>query len=122
MKLNKILFIISIVLVSLGSGLIIAAAILTLTGRTKLGDIFLTVSSIIGIAAMALLIYRLVVMSKTPELYNTEKTKVVVKIVDVKDIPKTKEEKLYEQYEDLYKKNLISKEDLDKKRLELLGK
>ena len=122
MKLSKVLLILSIILVSLGSALIIAGAILTLLGRTKLGDIFITISSVIGIAAMALLIYRLVVMSKTPELYNTEKTKVVVKIVDVKDIPKTKEEKLYEQYEDLYKKNLISKEDLDKKRLELLGK
>ena len=47
---------------------------------------------------------------------------VKVKVVDVKDIPKSNEEKLYEQYEDLYKRNLISKEELDQKRSELLGK
>ena len=122
MKLNKILLILSIILVSLGSVLIITGAILTLMGKTKAGDIVLGTSSILGVLAIGLLIYRLVNMAKTPELYNEPKTKIVVKIVDVKDLPKSNEEKLYEQYEDLYKKNLITKEDLDKKRLELLGK
>ena len=122
MKLNKILLILSIVLVSLGSLFIITGAVLTLNGQTRLGDIFMSVSSIIGIVALALLIFRLVIMARTPEMFNSEKTKVVVKIVDVKDIPKTREQQLYEQYEDLYKKNLITKEDLDKKRIELLGK
>lgn len=122
MKLNKILLILSIILVSLGSVLIITGAILTLVGKTKAGDIVLGTSSILGVLAIGLLIYRLVNMAKTPELYNEPKTKMVVKIVDVKDLPKSNEEKLYEQYEDLYKNNLITKEDLDKKRLELLGK
>ena len=45
-----------------------------------------------------------------------------MKVVDVKDLPKSKEEKLFEQYEDLYKKGLISKEDLELKREELLKK
>ena len=122
MKSHKILLILSIILVSLGGALIIAGAVLTLTGNSTLGDIFMGASSIVGIAALALLIYRLYAMSKTPEMFSDSNTKVVIKIVDVKDLPKTQEEKLYEQYEDLYKKNLITKEDLDKKRLELLGK
>ena len=54
-------------------------------------------------------------------LLEQQKQKKII-VVDVKDIPKTKEEKLYEQYEDLYKKNLITKEDLDAKRKELLDK
>ena len=88
-----------------------------------LSDLLLAISSILGVVSIGLLVARLVIMSRnaTPFPMN-EKSKVVVKVVDVKDIPKSKEEKLYEQYEDLYKKNLISKEDLDKKRQELLSK
>ena len=47
-----------------------------------------------------------------------------VQTVDVKPVPEekplTKEEELYKQYEELYEKGLISKEDLDKKKEELL--
>ena len=42
--------------------------------------------------------------------------------IEPSPVPKTKEEKLFEQYEDLYKKGLISKEDLELKREELLKK
>lgn len=122
MKLHKLLLIISIVLISLGGAAIIAGSILSLTGNGKVGDILLGASSILGLAALALMIYRLIVMSKTPEEFRTEQPRVIVKVVDVKEMPKSNEQKLYEQYEDLYKRNLISKEELDQKRIELLGK
>jgi hypothetical protein len=108
---------------ALGIGLFIAAAVLAISGKTLISDIFFGVSSLFGIAALALMIYNLSISSKgiMPEA-EPDKPKVVVKIVDVKDVPKSKEEKLFEQYENLYKQGLITKEDLDKKRAELLKK
>lgn len=44
------------------------------------------------------------------------------KTVNVKPVKETQEEKLYKQYVDLCAEGLISKEDLEKKRKELLGK
>lgn len=41
--------------------------------------------------------------------------------VDVKPAPKSQDELMYEKYVELYNKNLITKEELDKKRQELLG-
>ena len=121
MKLNKLLLIVSIVFVALGVITFTAGAILALSGN-ELGDLFMGVSSIFGFAGLGFLIFRLIMMVKQPEIYKEEQPKIVVKIVDVKDVPKTNEEKLYEQYEDLYKRNLITKEELDLKRKELLGK
>ncbi len=125
MKLQKILLIVSICAISIGAGLLIAGVVLSLLHYNVISDIFLGISSILGVISLGLLVYRLVLVSKTVEpVVNNRpnKPRVVVKVVDVKDVPKSKEEKLFEQYEDLYKKNLISKEDLDQKRKELLGK
>ena len=122
MKTYRILLIVSIITITLGISFIIAGSALTLAGNSKLGDLFLGISSILGVVALALLIVRLSIMAKNPQMYKTEAPKVVVKVVDVKEVPKSKEEHLYEQYEELYKQNLITKEDLDKKRVELLGK
>ena len=119
MKLNKILFYVGLVLVTVGCLLLIAASFVK---DQKLSDLFLTISSIVGVLSIGILIVRLVLMVRNPVQMPDKNTRVVVKVVDVKDIPKSKEQQLYEQYEDLYKKNLISKEDLDKKRQELLGK
>ena len=121
MKLPKILLIVSLVLIALGSGFIVAGTVLMLVSQSKLGDIFLGVSSVFGLAALAVMIYRLSIMANQSPI-ERENTKVIVKVVDVKDIPKSKEEQLYEQYEGLYKQGLITKEDLDKKRQELLKK
>lgn len=123
MKLEKILLIICICLIVIGGGLVIAGTILSLLKNDTLADIFLGVGSAVGVVALGLLIYRLTLVVKNiqPEPQQN-KPRVVVKVVDVKEVPKTKEEKLFEQYEDLYKKNLISKEDLEIKRKELLGK
>lgn len=100
----------------------IAGSILSSNGNGRLGDIFLGVSSGCGIIALIVLIIRLTLATDSNIVGVNQNTTVKVKIVDVKDIPKTKEQKLYEQYEDLYKQNLITKEDLDKKKEELLGK
>ena len=122
MKPSKILLIAGIASVTIGVGFMVAGTIVGFTGNRFLSDLFLGISSFLGVLALAVLIFRLVLQSKEEGPINPQKPKVVVKVVDVKDIPKTKEEKLYEQYEDLYKRNLISKEDLDLKRKELLGK
>lgn len=120
---NKLLLTISIIVMAIGVGLFIAASVLALSDINPLSDIFFGVSSFCGIAALGLLIYNLAISSKNPSFREeTSKPKVVVKIVDVKDVPKSKEEQLYEQYEGLYKQGLITKEDLDKKREELLKK
>ena len=121
MKPSKILLIAGIASVAIGVGFMVAGTILGFYGNRFLSDLFLGISSFLGVLALAVLIFRLVIQSKEEGPINPQKPKVVVKVVDVKDIPKTKEEKLYEQYEDLYKRNLISKEDLDLKRKELLG-
>lgn len=113
---SKIFFYISLVAIVVGIGCLFASFFV----KGNAVDTLLTISSLLGILALALNIVRLVGdLPKESEQQHKEK-KIVV--VDVKDIPKTKEEKLYEQYEDLYKKNLITKEDLDAKRKELLGK
>ena len=123
MKMKKWLLILSIVVMAVGIGLFIAASILSISEKTLLSDIFFGVSSLLGIAALGLMVYNLAVSSKfATRMDEQPRTKVVVKVVDVKDVPKSKEEKLYEQYEGLYKQGLITKEDLDKKRKELLGK
>ena len=123
MKLKKFLLIISIVIMALGVGFFLAAAILAIIGKSLLSDIFFGVSSILGIAALALLVYNLAVSSKyAAPVEQAPRPKVVVKVVDVKEVPKSKEQKLYEQYEDLFKQGLITQEDLDNKRKELLGK
>ena len=124
MKLDKLFLILSIVLVSIGGVMFTAGVVFTLLGKSLLGDILMGASSLFGAGALVLLIFRLSIMAKNPDLYYQEKPKpkVVVKIVDVKEIKKTRDEELYEQYESLYKRNLITKEELDTKRKELLGK
>ena len=122
MKTYRILLIISIVLISLGGILIIAGSVLSLQGNSSIGDLLMGLSSLLGLAALALMIIRLIIMARNPEQFRSEQPRVVVKVVDVKEVPKSKEQELYEQYEDLYNRNLITKEELDRKRKDLLGK
>lgn len=122
MNRDKILYIIGTTLVITGCLFIVAAFLFSKLGYSNLADILLGFSSILGFVSLIVLIIRLVLMSKTTSQPFSANDKVSVKIVDVKDIPKSKEEKLFEQYEDLFKKNLISKEDLELKRKELLNK
>ena len=125
MKKAQLFLILGIVSVSLGGVVFIVGAVLTLLGNASLGDLIMGLSSLFGVAALVLLIFRLYFMAKDPDAYpeyKPQQPKVIVKVVDVKEAPKSKEQELYEQYEDLYKRNLITKEELDKKRIDLLGK
>lgn len=125
MKKDKLFLILGIVSVSLGVAIFIAGAVLTLMGKSKLGDLIMGLSALFGGAALVFMILRLSIMAKNPEAYpeyKPQQPKVIVKVVDVKEMPKSKEEELYEQYEDLYNRNLITKEELDAKRKDLLGK
>lgn len=123
MKRDKILYYLGFVLITIGVGLALASIVLSLKGLTKLADIFGWVSSALGVIAFAMLLLRLNLQVKSPlnDVNKPNGPKVVVKVVDVKDLPKTKEQQLYEQYENLYKQNLITKEDLENKKKELLG-
>ena len=122
MKLKKFLLLIAIIVMAIGVGFFIVAIILSSLNKNQLSDVFLGVSAVAGIISLGLLVYNLAISSRSIMSSEESKPKVVVKIVDVKDIPKSKEEQLYEQYEGLYKQGLITKEDLDKKRQELLKK
>ena len=122
MKAYRILLIISIVLISAGGLLIIAGSVLSLQGNSSIGDLLMGFASFLGLASLSLMIVRLVIMARNPEQFRSEQPKVVVKVVDVKEVPKSKEQELYDQYEDLYNRDLITKEELDRKRKELLGK
>ena len=125
MKKPQLFLILGIVSVSLGGAMFIAGAVLTLMGNPNLGDLIMGLSSIFGLAALVFLVLRLYFMAKEPDAYpqyKPQQPKVIVKVVDVKEPPKSKEQELYEQYEDLYKRNLITKEELDAKRKDLLGK
>ena len=125
MKKAQLFLILGIISVSLGGAMFIAGAVLTLLGHASIGDLIMGLSAIFGAAALVLLIFRLSFMAKDPDAYpqyKPQQPRVIVKVVDVKDVPKSKEQELYEQYEDLYKRNLITKEELDKKRIDLLGK
>ena len=124
MKKSQLFLILGIVLVSLGGLVFLTGAILTLMGNAQIGDLIMGLSALFGAGALVLLVLRLSFMAKNPDDYPEYKPqpKVIVKVVDVKDLPKSKEQELYEQYEDLYKRNLITKEELDRKRIDLLGK
>lgn len=123
MKRDKILYYLGLIAVSIGVLLALASLILSRYGVNRLANIFGWISSILGIASFAIVLIRLTLQVKDP-LHNVNKPngpKVVVKVVDVKDLPKSREQQLYEQYENLYKQNLITKEDLENKKKELLG-
>ncbi len=122
MNKDKVLYYIGLVSVVLGIASAFAATILEIFKIVNLSNIFFYVASFLGVVSVIVLILRLVNQSRENRFNSDKGPKVTVKIVDVKDLPKSKEQKLYEQYEDLYKKNLITKEDLDKKKEELLGK
>lgn len=123
MKSLRILFYVALGLVGLGIASLVVSTVLDLTGNSELSDTFLLISSISGTAALVVLIVRLVIgVNNQPVIIPNKQVKKEVKIVDVKPIEKTKEEKLYDQYVELCKQKLITEEELEQKRIELLGK
>lgn len=123
MKSLRILFYVALGLVGLGIASLVVSTVLDLAGNSELSDTFLLISSISGTAALVVLIVRLVIgVNNQPVVTPNKQVKKEVKIVDVKPIEKTKEEKLYDQYVELCKQKLITEEELEQKRIELLGK
>ena len=92
----------------------------------KISGIIIAVS---GPLAIILLVLKLVLYGgapspepKTPEVKTYQYNKKDIPIVDVKEFKKSQDEIMYDKYVDLYNKKIITKEDLEKKRIELLGK
>lgn len=124
-KTIKILYFVGLTLLIIGILCTIFAFIFGRIGNGQLSDLFGMISAFCGPSALIILIVRLILIMQTNPIrreYVAPKPQKEIKTVDVKDIPKTRGQELYEQYENLYKQNLITKEDLDKKRVELLGK
>lgn len=122
MKLQKVLLYIVYVLLGISATAILLSCGFEIAGKTAISDTFVVIFSIGGTLALIILIARLFIMvNSAPTFINEPPKKKVIKVVNVKPIVKTKEEKLFEQYQDLYKKKLITKEDLENKRKELLG-
>lgn len=120
MKLRKTLFFLALFIIIIGLGVMVTGTVFYFIGKEKLGDLLLGISSVCGVAALAVLILRLI-YAPDPNIPKPQ-PKIIVKTVDVKDIPKTREEELYEEYVKLHEQGLITKEQLDEKRIQLLGK
>ena len=125
-KKAKILTTIGVILFSLGIlGFIIGLIMEAVAPNEATGIIYLA-SAGLDVAGVLVTIIRFVKygMPAAPEVivYMNEAPKAKEpKTVDVKEIKETPEQKLYKQYEDLYKEKLITKEELEAKRKELLG-
>lgn len=117
-KLHQILYYVGLSILIIG----IACTILSfVVPNENLSNTFGIIAALAGPIALVLLVIRLILIIKVNPVQAQPRVK-EVKTVDVKPIKKTKEEELYDQYVDLYNKKLITKEELDAKRIELLGK
>lgn len=126
-KVAKLLTTIAVILFSISIFGFIIGLILEATVGEDVAAIIYLGSAALCIVAIAITIIRfvkygipsasdvIVYMDEAPK-YKEPKT------VDVKEIKETPEQKLYKQYEGLYKEKLITKEELEAKRKELLGK
>lgn len=126
-KVAKLLTTIAVILFSISIFGFIIGLILEATVGEDVAAIIYLGSGALCIVAIAITIIRfvkygipsasdvIVYMDEAPK-HKEPKT------VDVKEIKETPEQKLYKQYEGLYKEKLITKEELEAKRKELLGK
>lgn len=125
-KVAHVLTILSIILFVLGIFGFLAGLIVELGVNKEVATYIYIAATLCELSGFGLMFFRFAKygMPKVSENYDTyEYTKrESVKTVDVKPIKETPEERLYKQYEDLYNHKLITKQDLDKKRKELLGK
>ena len=123
------LFILGLVILGLGVAALIAAIVFEIIGNESLYQIMGLIVIVAGPVSILLLILKLVLFGgatspepKIPEVKTYQYNKKSIPIVDVKEFKKSQDEIMYEKYVDLYNKKIISKEDLEKKRIELLGK
>ena len=132
---QKVFLILAIVFFAISSALAIAATVMAVQDIG--GDIFFYLAQLSGstlMVAITMLILRSVLFSYRINVRQAIIDGVIqvneqgqyVQTVDVKPVPEEKElsreEELVKQYESLYKQGLISEEDFEKKRKEILGK
>jgi len=118
----------AIVLFVLGVALIVVGAIFS---NTEVAFDFWYTGGISIVLGVAFLLMRLIFCKVRIEFLTEESTTYVVNeikkeekkphVIDVSSKPISKEEQLYSQYEELYKNGFITKEDLEKKKKELLN-
>lgn len=120
------LFILALVVLIIGVAGLVTAIVFELLGNKDLFEIFGLLVIVCGPISILLFTLKLSLYGGAPSLkknivINKAPEKPVV-TVDVKEPEKTQEEIMYDKYVDLYNKKLITKEDLEKKRIELLGR
>ena len=126
-KTAKVLTTVGVILFSLGIlGFIVGLIMEAIVPSEAVGIIYF-ISAGLDVAGVLITIIRFVKygLPSTPEVvvYMDDRPKASEpRTVDVKEIKETPEQKLYKQYEGLYKEKLITKEELEAKRKELLGK
>lgn len=123
------LLILGFSILGLGVAALIAAIVFELLGNEVWYETMGIVVVVTGPVAILLLIFKLIFYGgapspqpKIPEVKTYQYNKKSIPIVDVKEFKKSQDEIMYEKYVDLYNKKIISKEDLEKKRIELFGK
>ena len=125
-KLERILLLLSVVFFVIGVSCSVVGFVFEEVGKPYVTEILYPIAAVAGSITIDILIARLIIMVNIVKKYRVNVPRPQApkqpKTVDVKEIKKTREQELYEQYEGLYNQGLISKEDLDKKRTELLGK
>lgn len=128
-KQGKWLFIVGLVALFIGVAACIAAIVFEFLSRSDLVRIMAIVIGVSGPVALALLIVKFLVYGgaeqekpATPKVNTYKYNEKDIPIVDVKEFKKSQDEIMYDKYVDLYNKKIITKEDLEKKRIELLGK
>lgn len=128
MKKGFWLFVLGLTTLMVGIVAGILAIVFELTGMSNLASIMSMLVVIAGPVSIILLIIKLMAYggAESPEpikyvVNPNNSSKKDVPTVDVKQIEKSQDEIMYDKYVDLYNQKLITKEDLEKKRKELLG-
>jgi len=128
-KKGQWLFILGLVVLAIGVAALVAAIVFELLGNQTMFNAMSIVVFIAGPVAVLLLLMKLMFFGgapspepKTPKVKTYQYNKKTVPIVDVKEFKKSQDEIMYDKYVELYNKKIITKEDLEKKRIELLGK
>lgn len=120
-KKSRILFIITSICIAIGITCYLVFFIMKLANvNGNIASSVLGFGSLFETIAFILIIIRAIVFGFPSVELEDEPYEEEIKIVDVKPVKETQEEKLYKEYEALYKEGLITKEDLDIKKKELL--
>lgn len=124
-KVDRILFIIGNTFFFIGVLGFIVGFIFEEMGKPYVAEVLYPICAVCGPITIIIFIVRLIIMVNMAKKYRVRASKIETpkqpKAEPVKEVKKTREQELYDQYEGLYKQGLITKEDLDKKKTELLG-